>query len=567
MEFGTRGSLGGAPYDRDYRVPSPDQLFQVDSRKVTATLGKLSRFDLLEQIAASPFALVYRARDPETASWVAVKVCVVADPALRKRFLSAAERAATLSHPHIARILEFGSGGGRPYLVEEFLGGPDLRQLMPNLRAAPGARELAILVQIGRALQYAHREGVAHQDLKPATVHLEAQDEVKLVDFGIARLATAVLSLHAPEQPPASSGYLAPEQALGLPADERTDLFCFGALAWELLARRSPFSGRTTAELARETLQGEVEPLSAFWPSCPAELEALVARCLAKSPGERYASFDELLLDLIPVLETVRIPGWLAERSSEDSDTEALVPISSLDDTVAIPLAQLAAMTAGDPGDATLANRLGTAMLTAALPPSPLTGVTMPLPTEELPESAKPAAPPEPVPSPEPARPAAAARAVAAPAPARPGRPRRGLKLALAGAAALALVLLGVLAVLQARDQPPLIRPTPLPASPAARATAPVVPTYPARFDAAPWAELISLTDATGKALALPAERHTPVALFLPPGRYTGQLRHPSSPTPIPCQLEVKALGPNECQVETLRVNVDQYFQRAGWWR
>ncbi|HEX4954903.1 MAG TPA: serine/threonine-protein kinase [Thermoanaerobaculia bacterium] len=558
---------------------------------MTATLGKLSRFDLLEQIAASPFALVYRARDPETASWVAVKVCVVADQALRKRFLSAAERAATLSHPHIARILEFGSGGGRPYLVEEFLSGPDLRQLVPNLRASPGARELAILVQIARALQYAHRQGVAHQDLKPATVHLEAHDEVKLVDFGIARLATAVISLYAPEQPPATSGYLAPEQALGLPADERTDLFCFGALAWELLARRSPFAGATTAELARETLQAaEVAPLSTLWPACPAELEALVARCLAKSPGERYAGFDDLLLDLIPILEAVRIPGWLAQRSLEDSDTEALNPVSSLDDTVAIPLAQIAALTSGDPGEATLADRLATAVLPSPAPPSPLTGVTMPLPTEELPASARAqAAPVDPAPTaqaaaavapsrpmapppeptrPEMVRPALAARGAPAGAPGpAPTRSRKGLKLALASAAALAVMLLGVLAVIQARDQAP---PTlPAPATPPVPAATParVVPTYPARFDAAPWAELISLTDAGGKALALPAERHTPVALFLPAGRYTGLLRHPGSATPLPCQLEVKALGPNECQVEARRVDVDEYFQRAGWWR
>ncbi|HRC84716.1 MAG TPA: serine/threonine-protein kinase, partial [Thermoanaerobaculia bacterium] len=342
---------------------------------MTNGLGKISRFDLREKIAESSFAVVYKAFDPETSALVAVKLCVATDAALRERFLRAAQAAASLSHPHIARILEFGSGGDRPYLVEEFLAGTDLREYLKHRRLGAGTNEIRMLVQIARALQYAHRRGVPHLDLKPATVHLEGgQDEIKLVDFGIARLASAALSLGSPGTLPPAGGYLAPEQALGLPPDERTDVYCFGALAYQILTGRPPFEGKTLAEVARKTLEEDPVPVGSSWGDCPAELEVMVERCLSKSPGDRYGSFDDVLLDLVPTLEALRTNSTgeflrVVEETRPGDETSFTQQAVSLDDTVEVPV-PIEEVPAEPEDDDTLEDRLVTAIFTPEVPPS-----------------------------------------------------------------------------------------------------------------------------------------------------------------------------------------------------
>jgi serine/threonine protein kinase len=530
-----------------------------------SSLGKISRFDLLEKIAESPFSVVYRARDPETSSWVAVKVCVATDPALRQRFLRAAESAATLSHPHIARILEFGSGSGRPYLVEEYLEGQDLRGFLRSQVGEPGVREIQMLVQIARGLQYAHRRGVPHQDLKPATVHLESHQEIKLVDFGLARLASAAQALARADRLPVASGYLAPEQAMGLPADERTDIYCFGALAYELLTRHPPVVAENPADLAQKVLSDEPPPVSLSWQDCPAELDALIERCLARSPGERYDSFDDLLLDLVPALEGVRASttgSYQRTHPGDPSGTVVLVPSgSSLDDTMAIPPAAL------DPAilaERTVNDTLEDPMLTR-VPTASATVVLSPLPSPKL-ESAPPAVlAPRPAPAPLPplAVPTAPPPQTARPVAAR--RRRWGRWLALG--ALPALVLVGLVAWLAQSGGSP--RPAPAPTKPVA-ASAPAPAPTPRQglllIDANPWAKVEAIQDASGRSLPPPTDAATPVAVSLPPGHYVVTLKHPAGSS-VRCEADVHADERSLCAVAALPVEPNDYFQAAGWWR
>jgi len=310
--------------------------------------GKVSKYDVLAKIAESSFALVYKGRDPFTRRLVAIKLCVAEDETLRARFLREAEGISKLYHPNIARILEFGSGDGKPYLVEEFLEGGDLRARIRSDQPINLVEELDVLLQVAHGLQYAHSKGVLHLDLKPATVHIEKGGTVKLVDFGIARMAGAAIHLEHPESSRSPRGYLPPEQALGLFADARTDIFCFGALAYELLARRPPFSGLTPPELLQESLDETLKPLPLTWPECPPALGALIERCLARSPSQRYRDFDALLDDLEPIHDAAR----LSASEKQDDPTAGSRPpggdsptvpeaspraLPSLDDTMAIP--------------------------------------------------------------------------------------------------------------------------------------------------------------------------------------------------------------------------------------
>lgn len=299
-----------------------------------AQVGKVSQYDVLEKIAENGFAIVYKGRDPFTKRWVAIKMCIAEDDSLRAHFLRQAEGISKLFHPNIARILDFGSGEGKPYLVEEFLEGVDLRARIRAAADVELVEELDILLQVAHGLQYAHSKGVLHLDLKPATVHVERGGTVKLVDFGLARLSGAAIRLGKPDSGRPPRGYLPPELALGLQPDERTDIYCFGALAYELLARRTPFTGLTPPEVLQESLDETLKPLPREWPECPPALAALVDRCLHKSPGDRYLDFDALLDDLEPIQDTARLA---AGRRRDDSTTGSLLAAAAQRAEATIP--------------------------------------------------------------------------------------------------------------------------------------------------------------------------------------------------------------------------------------
>lgn len=302
-----------------------------------SALDKVSKYEVLEKIAESSFAIVYKGRDPFTRRLVAIKIAVAQDETLRDRFLAAAEKAASLQHPSIVRIYEFGSGDGKPYLVEEFLSGSDFRSLIPSGPREP-QRKLNMLLQVATALAFAHRRGVLHRDLKPATVHVEPNDRIKVVDFGLSRLGSANAWLAGEDRMAGGQGYLPPELALGLEADARTDVYCFGALTYELLSARKPFAAQSYPELVRQTLEGKPVPLVARWRDCPPALSDLADRCLERDPGARPSSFADLIEELVPIVEKL---------TGEDTRGAKVLPMSgraspraeeeALDDTQEIP--------------------------------------------------------------------------------------------------------------------------------------------------------------------------------------------------------------------------------------
>ena len=261
------------------------------------------RYRVQRELGAGGMATVYLARDVRHDRDVAVKVLKDGVAALIgvERFLAEIRTTARLKHPHILPLFDSGSADGTLYYVMPFVDGESLRQRLRRAGPLPIDDATRILRQVADALAHAHAHGVIHRDVKIDNV-LVADGQAFLADFGIARV-------FAPQDPGATltrtgvavgtPNYMAPEQLVGGTVDQRTDIYAFGALAYELLTGAPPFDG-TLQEVAQAHLTQRPAPLSSRRPDAPAPLAALVDRCLEKEPASRPARADDLVRALDP---------------------------------------------------------------------------------------------------------------------------------------------------------------------------------------------------------------------------------------------------------------------------
>jgi len=243
---------------------------------------------------------VYRARDTRLNREVALKVLpaeVSRDPERRQRFEQEARAVAALNHPNIVAIYDVGEENGVLFLVTELVEGRNLKGPMP-LEAA-----LKCAAQIADALQAAHDRGIVHRDLKPGNIMLRADGAVKVLDFGLAKalpepsvvedrsiLETETIGMTQAGMVMGTAAYMSPEQAQGLYVDKRTDIWAFGAVLYELLTGRRPFSGSTMAETLANVLKEEPE-----WERVPAQAQRLLRRCLVKDPARRLRDIGDAM--------------------------------------------------------------------------------------------------------------------------------------------------------------------------------------------------------------------------------------------------------------------------------
>ena len=286
---------------------------------------RLGPYVLESLIGAGGMGEVYRAHDARLNRTVAVKVLSpdVATPERLQRFEQEARAASALNHPNILTIHDVGREAGTAYFAMEWVDGQTLRDL---LRAGPISlrRTLDIAHQIAEGLAKAHAAGIVHRDLKPDNVMVTGDRLVKIVDFGIAKLDEAASLAQAetvtrlggtkPGMFMGTVGYVSPEQASGRPVDYRSDQFALGLLIYELVSRRRPFDRATTAQSLAATIDEEPPPIETLNPDVPPHLAAIVRRCLAKDPSERYDSTRDLARDLKSVLDssswtTVAVPA------------------------------------------------------------------------------------------------------------------------------------------------------------------------------------------------------------------------------------------------------------------
>jgi serine/threonine protein kinase len=271
-------------------------------------LKKLGKYELLGELGHGAMGVVYRARDPIINRLVALKTIttgVANDPSLLQRFYREAQSAGGLQHPNIVTIYDMGEAGDLPYIAMELVEGENLEQVIANRPNLPITLKLVYAMQACRAFDYAHKRGIVHRDIKPGNVMLGKDGTVKVVDFGIARVLEA--SRTQTGMLIGTFAYMSPEQYHGEHADERSDIWSFGVLLYELLCYERPFKGSTPASLMHSICQETLGPMKKFIEDCPEELELIIVRVLQKNPNDRYQSMEDLLLELDTVCKRLQV--------------------------------------------------------------------------------------------------------------------------------------------------------------------------------------------------------------------------------------------------------------------
>jgi Tol biopolymer transport system component/predicted Ser/Thr protein kinase len=276
---------------------------------------QLGQFEVLAALGAGGMGEVYRARDTRLGREVAIKVLpaeVSADTERLRRFEKEARAASSLNHPNIVTIYEVERINSTSFIVMELVDGKTLREVLSE-GALPVRKLLTNAVQIAEGLARAHSAGIVHRDLKPENVMVTKEGLVKILDFGLAKLAhpeleggqltqgATVSGGTSPGVVMGTVGYMSPEQASGHPVDFRSDQFSFGSLLYEMATGKGPFRRATAAQTLAAIIQDEPEPVVAVNPKVPAPLRWIVERCLAKDPEGRYASTKDLTRELATV--------------------------------------------------------------------------------------------------------------------------------------------------------------------------------------------------------------------------------------------------------------------------
>ncbi len=286
----------------------------------------LGHYCLLERLGAGGFGTVWKARDNRLLREVALKFLPfqpTADPEALSRLEQEARIVATMDHPGIVTLHALEETGGRLFLVMEMIRGRTLADLIAE-GGLPLARALDVATQLAEALEFSHGVGVVHRDLNPRNVMVSEDGRVKLLDFGLALKRAAGLDADPSGEPVGLSGtfpYMAPEQVRGDAVDARTDIYALGVVLFELVAGHRPFVAPSIPELARAIL--EVEPR--IPPELPAALSAILRRCLAKEPEQRFSSCKLLRR----ALQEARNPS---HPRSDERPSVAVLPFVDLSD-------------------------------------------------------------------------------------------------------------------------------------------------------------------------------------------------------------------------------------------
>ncbi|RPJ77214.1 MAG: serine/threonine protein kinase, partial [Acidobacteria bacterium] len=304
---------------------------------VARVTDRVGRYQLQGKLGEGGMGVVYKAYDPLLQRVVAVKLIagnMDDDPDLRDRFFTEARAAGHLSHRNLVTIHDLGEEQGQPYFAMEFLEGRDLGRRMRSQEPMTLTRKLDIVSQVAEGLRYAHALGVTHRDIKPGNIFLTSSGEVKLLDFGLARLHGSELT--RTHSVLGTISYMAPEQIRGERADGRTDQFALGVVLYELLSGRRAFEGDSFATTLHKILEGAPEPLGKLDPCLPPELIHIVDRTLAKAPEDRYQRVDDFLVALTAFRVTIRgsDPSCLGREPGEPGQvktgSDSAVPVTPI---------------------------------------------------------------------------------------------------------------------------------------------------------------------------------------------------------------------------------------------
>jgi len=273
----------------------------------------IAHYTILEKLGEGGMGIVYKARDSHLDRFVALKVLPadkVADVERKRRFVQEARSASALNHPNIITIHDISEADGTVFIVMEYVAGKALADLIPRHGMRLG-EALKHAVPIADALAAAHAAGIVHRDFKPGNVMVGSDGRVKVVDFGLAKLAEAgavgedAVTAEAGDRPKTAEGlvvgtaaFMSPEQAEGKKVDGRSDIFSFGAVLYEMMTGRRAFQGDSQASTLAAVLRGEPTPVTQVVEGLPAETDRVIARCLKKDPERRFQGMADLKVAL-----------------------------------------------------------------------------------------------------------------------------------------------------------------------------------------------------------------------------------------------------------------------------
>jgi len=257
-----------------------------------------TRYEIVSILGRGGMGTVYRARDLDLGEEVAIKTVrpeLVADETFRERFKDEIRLARRISHRNVVRTHDFGETGGVWYLTMEYVEGITLRELLDTRGRLAPAVALAVGTQLAECLSVAHQVGVIHRDIKPQNLLLDADGVLKVLDFGVARLAERSAGLTEAGLIMGTPAYMSPEQITGEPVDQRSDLYAAGAVLYECLTGRPPIEAATMVSLIARVLADEPQPPSRLVADVPAALDDIVLQLLAKRPQDRPPSAAAVL--------------------------------------------------------------------------------------------------------------------------------------------------------------------------------------------------------------------------------------------------------------------------------
>ncbi|HEY1496076.1 MAG TPA: protein kinase, partial [Candidatus Solibacter sp.] len=288
----------------------------------------IAHYEILEQLGEGGMGVVYKARDTQLDRFVAIKVLRsdrVADSGRKGRFVQEAKAASSLNHPNIVTIYEIGADAGSDYIVMEFVSGRTLDRMIPRVGLRL-AELLKYAIPVADAMACAHAAGIIHRDLKPGNIMVGLDGQVKLLDFGLAKLSDlhdssdSELTRPMPETEEGSIlgtvSYMSPEQAEARRVDARADIFSFGAVLYEMATGQRAFLGRSKISTLAAILQGDPKPAAEVHAGLPRELGKIIERCLRKDPAWRYQSAADLKISLCDLEREVQSGGPAAEEAS-----------------------------------------------------------------------------------------------------------------------------------------------------------------------------------------------------------------------------------------------------------
>jgi serine/threonine-protein kinase len=300
------------------------------------------RYELHRRLGKGGMAEVFLARDLQLGRPVAVKVLFTqfaGDPAFVERFRREAQAAANLNHPNIVSVYDWGQEHGTYFIVMEYVEGRSLAELLRSDGPMEPSAAVEIATDVAAALGAAHTAGVLHRDIKPGNILVTPSGLVKVADWGIGRAMDAAVEENLTQTGAVmgTATYFSPEQAQGLPLDNRSDLYALGVVLYEMVTGRPPFQGDSPVAIAYKHVQEPPRPPRSINASVPPELEAITMQLLEKQPDDRYATAEDLRADLRRYREGFRVHAMSRELAAAGAAAGATQAVPAVEATAAVP--------------------------------------------------------------------------------------------------------------------------------------------------------------------------------------------------------------------------------------